>query len=908
MSRNARALQPARGARRAPAALAALALAAGLLPVPAAHAAKVPFTVDPQYAVRIERAYTTMFPSRWTNQVRGTAWRTAHDAAALFIRDEWARLLSPFAAEGAFSELRPFNFVDPTGTQPDNQDPLVGVGPENNVLAFMPGSDPLLRTQIVIVGGHYDCVDITVDGGIDCGMQITATSAVLEGLVRYWLANDLRPRRSVAFFAIDGEEQCLCGSVHYTTAGSVNALFHHLELPPAMSVVAYHDTDMIGANYPSRLFGLSTNNFMPMFVNSAPTVDDPTRVLAPFASYYAAIANPVFLARFKLYRQAILRQRDRFFADMHKKYPVWTYRDGVTKPLFTEEQKKYITIIDDPLNRSDHTVFIAQGVPGELSIGLSDLDVAPPGLVAYHHVAESPEELNLLRGGDMSLNRDALLGYEATSAWVGYIAGAGEDSPPTEPFFIGETAPGGMPPIEGVELDQQTAVLPEMPASQTGSAWRRVGLEDTIVRAVTVDPFDQRTIYVASQDRGFLVSRDGGSTFTVSNEGLGPYTSLWSVAADPARRGRLWASTHHGGVFRSDDGGRSWGVFATKAARAASVARAADVVYTKPANPVTSTQLLSSNIEIDQTRAQKEGKWLYGYDQCLPQFAPSGQDCATRADWPPEGYDRFPMVLDLYRYASEAAIMGDGSVLGAGFSTYITGGGVFRSTDGGTLWDYRWKNDAGDSPGDSNLWRIRRAGGSRAYASGTGGVFRSDDSGKTWNATALESSEIRALAVDPTNPDLVFAGSWNADGGIFKTVDGGKTWTAASSGLPERAGIAALAIDPANPSRLAAATYWYGVYLSTNAGETWKVAAAGMPDKVRQRLDGVTFAQNGTLYASSHHGIWALGGPSVLPSKITRRPAVKRPPLPATGVGGTTAALVLIGFAAAAAAWRRRMA
>ncbi len=865
----------------------AAALLAGLTLSPGvpAHGAKVPFSIDAEYAAGFEHDYTTQFPSRWANQAVGTAWRTAHDAAAIFIREEWARLLKPFAGEGAFSELRPFNFVDPTGTQPDNTDPVLGSGPENNVIAFMPGADPLLRNQVVIIGGHFDCVDITVDGGLDCGMQMPATTAVLEGLVRYWLANDLRPRRSIAFFAIDGEEQCLCGSVHYTSVGSVNALFNHLELPPALTVAAYHDTDMIGANYPNRLFGLSSNEFMPLFVYAAPALEEPDRALALFAAYYPAVANPAFLARFKLYRQASLRQRDRFFADMHAKYPTWTYRDGVTKPLFTDDQKKYITIIDDPLDRSDHTVFIVQGVPAEINIGLNDPTAAPPGFVPYHHVGETQEEVNLMRGGTMTLNRDSLLGYEATSMWIAYLSGAGEDSPATEPFFMGETAPASLPVIEGVRLDRETAILPAMPRSELAGTWRPAGLDGTIVRALTIDPHDPRTLYAASQDRGFLVSRDGGATFEESNDGLGPYTSLWSVTADPARPRRLWASTHHGGVFRSDDGGGSWHVPRVVAARAF----AADVTYAEPQVPVTSTQLLSDNIEIDQSAAARTGMWIYGYDRCLAEFAPAGQPCATRADWPSEGYDPHAPVYDLYRYASEVAVMGDGSILGAGFSTHLTGGGVFRSANAGVSWDYRWADDQGSS----NLWRIRRAGPSLAFASGTGGVFRSDDAGRTWTRTSLGSSEVRALAIDPTNPTVVYAGSWNAAGGVFASDDGGTTWAPASSGIPNRAGIAALAVDPSNPKRVAAATYWYGVYLSTDGGESWKLAADGMPLPVRQRLDDVDFGPGGALYASSHDGIWRLEGSSVLPKKVTP-PATRPEVLPGTGVRTPAVAWVIL--------------
>jgi photosystem II stability/assembly factor-like uncharacterized protein len=869
--------------RRLALALAALFVVASTAAPPAAgrataQAQKAPFTIDAQYQADFQRFYTTQFPSRFTNQPRGSAWRTAHDAAAIQIRDEWARLLRPFQQEGAFAELRPFNFLDPTGLQPDNKDPEDRVGPENNVLAFVPGADPLLRNQVVVIGGHYDCVDVTVDGGLDCGMQIPVTSAVLEGLTRYWLANGIRPRRSVAIFAIDGEEQCLCGSVHYTTAGSPNALLHHLELPPPLSVVAYHDTDMIGANYPNRLFGRSDNDFMPLNVFSAPSVDDPSRALGPFAAYQTAIANPAFLARFKLYRQALLAQRDRFFRDFRAKYPTWTYADGVTKPLFTDAQKKYLNIVDDPLNRSDHTVFIVEGIPGDLNIGLADPSATPPGWVPYHNVGETKEVVEYARSGRMGVNADVLLGYEATAAWIAYMSGAGEDSDPAMPFFIGETTERSAGPIEGVRLGSETAVLPSMPASEVGGPWTALGPADTIVRGLTVHPTDPDRVYLATQERGFLSSTDRGRTFTESNAGLDGFVSLWSVTVDPANAGRLYASTHQGGVYRSDDEGRTW-----RHTHAAAVPTASDVVYARPLTPVTSAELLKANVAVSQEHAFPGGMWLYGYDQCLARFAPAGQACATRADWPSEGFDPYPMVLQLYRYASDAVVARDGSLVASGFSTVLTGGGTFRSEDGGGTWAYTWTPQTGHS----NIWRVAGPG-PRLYASGTGGVFRSDDSGRTWTRTAAPTSEVRALAVDPTNADVVYAGSWNAEGGIFKTTDGGGAWTRVSNGLPARAGVAALAVDPTDPLHVAAATYWYGVYLSSDGGQTWKLAADAMPTLARQRLDDVDFAGDGTLYAASHHGVFVLG------AQATRHPAARDAAaggtLPATGGTGAIGA------------------
>jgi photosystem II stability/assembly factor-like uncharacterized protein len=188
----------------------------------------------------------------------------------------------------------------------------------------------------------------------------------------------------------------------------------------------------------------------------------------------------------------------------------------------------------------------------------------------------------------------------------------------------------------------------------------------------------------------------------------------------------------------------------------------------------------------------------------------------------------------------------------------MTGGGTFRSTDGGKTWRYTWTTKDGEEPGNSNLWRVLRATPTRAYASGTGGVFRSDDGGRTWKDLEAPASEVRALAVDPSDPDVVYAGAWDAKGGIFKTTDGGATWKPVVAGLPPTPGIAALAVDPAHPRRVAAATYWYGVYLSRDGGTTWKMAAAGMPRKARQRLDDLDYAPGGKLYASSHHGIYVL--------------------------------------------------
>ena len=119
-----------------------------------------------------------------------------------------------------------------------------------------------------------------------------------------------------------------------------------------------------------------------------------------------------------------------------------------------------------------------------------------------------------------------------------------------------------------------------------------------------------------------------------------------------------------------------------------------------------------------------------------------------------------------------------------------------------------------------------------------GGVFRSSDGGRTWLPVTDKyyGGSIGAIAVDESNPDVVYVGTGEAPirgnvthgDGAWKTTDGGKTWT--HLGLTETRQIARIRIDPTNPKRLWLAalgnvfmpTRERGIYRSEDAGATWK--------------------------------------------------------------------------------------
>jgi hypothetical protein len=108
-------------------------------------------------------------------------------------------------------------------------------------------------------------------------------------------------------------------------------------------------------------------------------------------------------------------------------------------------------------------------------------------------------------------------------------------------------------------------------------------------------------------------------------------------------------------------------------------------------------------------------------------------------------------------------------------------------------------------------------------APGNCGLFKTTDAAETWKAV-VEMNQlgcITALAVDPRNPAVIYAGSRS---GAFKSVDGGLSWS--SLGLP---GTASIAIAPSRSDIVYAGTYGDRLYKSTDSGETWNAARVQAP-------------------------------------------------------------------------------
>jgi hypothetical protein len=136
---------------------------------------------------------------------------------------------------------------------------------------------------------------------------------------------------------------------------------------------------------------------------------------------------------------------------------------------------------------------------------------------------------------------------------------------------------------------------------------------------------------------------------------------------------------------------------------------------------------------------------------------------------------------------------------------------------------------------------------SAVYA-GSQDLSSSSDLGATWTTLAAgQGAGFPAFAPSPLVPGTIWAGR---TGAVGRSQDGGQTWQAFSTGLPS-VGIITLALDPADPETLYAGTRQDGVFRSTDAGETWTPVGIWPAGVTLQSGLAVDYADPSILYAGT---------------------------------------------------------
>ncbi|MEO7711962.1 MAG: glycosyl hydrolase [Gemmatimonadaceae bacterium] len=179
------------------------------------------------------------------------------------------------------------------------------------------------------------------------------------------------------------------------------------------------------------------------------------------------------------------------------------------------------------------------------------------------------------------------------------------------------------------------------------------------------------------------------------------------------------------------------------------------------------------------------------------------------------------------------------------------GNGIYRSTDGGESWAHLGLDDSQQI----GAVRVHPTNPDIAWVAALGhafgpnrmrGVYRTIDGGKSWTQQLFvdDSTGATDLALDPTNPRVLYAAMWRMQrfpwgmrsgggrSGLWKSSDGGESWAdiSANPGLPTTSlGKIGIAVSPANPRRLyatveapdSAGTPRGGIFRSDDAGATW---------------------------------------------------------------------------------------
>lgn len=227
------------------------------------------------------------------------------------------------------------------------------------------------------------------------------------------------------------------------------------------------------------------------------------------------------------------------------------------------------------------------------------------------------------------------------------------------------------------------------------------------------------------------------------------------------------------------------------------------------------------------------------YSQQLPD-APAVQDLYESQEF---------RLIGPFRGGRSAAVTG---VPGKPNLFYFgsTGGGVWKTVDGGRSWKNISDGYFGGSigavtvaPSDHNV--IYVGGGEktlRGNVSSGYGVWKTEDAGKSWTQAGLpQSRHIPRIVVDPNDHNTLYAAVLGniykptTDRGVYKSTDGGKTWTKKLY-ANDLAGAVDLIMDPNNPRVLYASTWRVqrtpyslssggdgsAIWKSTDYGETWK--------------------------------------------------------------------------------------
>jgi len=426
-----------------------------------------------------------------------------------------------------------------------------------------------------------------------------------------------------------------------------------------------------------------------------------------------------------------------------------------------------------------------------------------------------------------------------------------------------------------------------------GASWEKV-LGGDVISSVEYCDSDPNIAYAVSL-RAFYGSKDGGKTWTTVSENTAKYEK-WGppnintgnpidLQEDPDDCSRIIANNYDGGNFVTTDGGRTWKMVSNGYSGSDPASLLIDpndpkrVIAGTAMAPFESTDGGSSwkSIGYSEYRGQilimamapTDSKHIVASSQTEIYLTHDGG-----SSWSSQGNvatDNPELRIHQFAFApSKPAEM----LVARGYlvapehtleqAKNINGAGVYRSTDGGGSWT------ALADPAVSNISILSVAvhpSDPNSLFAGTqyaGGILVSSDAGASWKSASFEGSPnagfITEIVFDPKNATNMYASSLS---GMLKSTNGGQSWSRMVAGFDDTAMFSDVEIDPSNPNTIYVSTLEHGLFYSTDGGSQFKALPDVRPGTRRAAILQLALSGNGAvLYAaSSGLGVFRLGSP-----------------------------------------------
>jgi photosystem II stability/assembly factor-like uncharacterized protein len=343
------------------------------------------------------------------------------------------------------------------------------------------------------------------------------------------------------------------------------------------------------------------------------------------------------------------------------------------------------------------------------------------------------------------------------------------------------TMSGRIAALDAVELDGRITVFV---GSASGGVWKSVNGGTTYrpvfdredvqsIGAVTIDPSNPKTVWVGTGESwvrnsvsvgdGVYKSTDGGENWT--NVGLKDSEHIAKILVDPTNgnnvlvcaTGHLWDDNDERGVFKTNDGGKSW----NKVLAGANGATGCGLLAMSRQEPKT--------IYASMWDFRRQG-WTFrsgGPGSGLFKSTDGGDHWSEVNDANSKGLPPKP-----WGRVAVAVAPSNPQVVYANIEAEKRA--LYRSTDGGATWS---KGDASNFV----VWRPFYFGNLIADPKDENKIFKPDlvlllstDGGKTFNVVSGEAhGDFHDVWINPKNPSIVIAGD---DGGLWRSEDGGNRW------------------------------------------------------------------------------------------------------------------------------------